>query len=780
MDGVGVADEPRPHRGGGPIATVANPPRDAAGTPDEGRRAPTRPPSPDGNPNPRPFPWGRRIANVSFLTFFAAYFLFALSVLGLGAAAFVASRSPGFHDQLHDWAFNEGMSGRLAQRVGDASHDVESTLSFVLDYAFSLFNLAMAAFLVYLRRNERTARLLSLAMVGTAGVFNLQAHAVYEELTPPTTLEAVTHDGFHLLAAVAYLLALLLFPDGRMVPRWSIPRTVALYAAAIGVAVPIAFLAPGGSRSVSLIVTFGVLTPIVGVGSQAYRYRRSADATERQQARLLFWALSPALIVGLFAVVVALSNSGGDAGLEGRGIVVLPTSIFRVFQPVFFVIPVALFIGILRYRLWDIDKVISRTLVYSVLAGFVSAVYVGVVVGIGALFGEAQTENLGLSIVATGIIAVAFQPVKERVQRFANRLVYGKRATPYEVLSEFSERMAETPATDVLLSRMARILAEGTAARRADVWLKVGNELRPASSWPSDLDAPEPLHITGPEIPWIANVTSAVAVRHQGELFGALSVTKPANESLTPTEEKLLADLGRQAGLVLRNVQLTADLLARLAELRASRQRLIAAQDEARRRIERNLHDGAQQQLVALKVGLSLAEGMAEDLGEEGVGLLEMIGSLKAQMGDALENLRDLARGIYPPLLAAEGLPAALASQARKATVPVDVQARDIARYEQDAEAAVYFCVLEAMQNISKYAEASSVIIRLTEHDGTLRFEVKDDGKGFDVATTPTGAGCHNMADRLEALDGSLEIHSAPGEGTSIVGSLPVTRREVA
>lgn len=772
---------PRPsgdgRQGGREIATLANPPRHGAGAPDAGTPAPSRP-APNGDPNPRPFPWGRRIANVAFLTFFSAYFLFALLVLGLGVAAFVASRSPGFHDQLHIWSLDETTTGRLAQRVADTSHRVESVPSFVLDYAFSIFNLALAGFLVFLRRNERTARLLSLAMVGTAGVFNLQAHGVYEIL-PATTFEAVTHDGFQFLAAIAYLLALLLFPDGKLVPRWSVPKTVLLYVVAIGVAVPMAFLAPGGSRSVNLIVTFGVLTPMVGVGSQAYRYRRSADPTERQQARLLFWALSPALLVGLFAVLVAISNSG-EADFEGRSLVVLPTSIFRVFQPVFSIIPIALFIGILRYRLWDIDKVISRTLVYSVLAGFVSAVYVGVVVGIGALFGEAQTENLGLSIVATGIIAVAFQPVKERVQKFANRLVYGKRATPYEVLSEFSERMAETPATDVLLSRMARILAEGTAARRADVWLKVGSELRPASSWPSDLDAPEPLVIEGTEIPWIANVTSAVAVRHQGELFGALSVTKPANESLTPTEEKLLADLGRQAGLVLRNVQLTADLLARLAELRASRQRLIAAQDETRRRLERNLHDGAQQQLVALKVGLSLAEGMAEDLGPEGESLLDMLGSLKAQMGDALENLRDLARGIYPPLLAAEGLPAALASQARKAAVAVDVQARDIGRYDQDAEAAVYFCVLEALQNISKYAEAHSVVIRLHEVDGRLSFEVKDDGKGFDVATTPTGAGCHNMSDRLEALDGHLEIHSAPGEGTSILGALPVTRREVA
>ena len=146
-------------------------------------------------------------------------------------------------------------------------------------------------------------------------------------------------------------------------------------------------------------------------------------------------------------------------------------------------------------------------------------------------------------------------------------------------------------------------------------------------------------------------------------------------------------------------------------------------------------------------------------------------------MGDALENLRDLARGIYPPLLAAEGLGAALASQARKAAVPVDVQARDIGRYEQEAEAAVYFCVLEALQNISKYAEASSVVLRLHEEGGCLRFEVKDDGRGFDVASTPSGAGCQNMRDRLEALDGSLEIHSAPGQGTSVTGVIPVTAR---
>lgn len=755
----------------GDVSAVAPPVSDAGHKPVDGE---PRPPVASRPEVPRRSA-AERVGNAAFALVFLGYVAFALIVLSLGLGAFVASHDLAFHDQLHAWGVEDTLFGHLALRVADTSHHVESPWSFALDYGFSLFNLALASFLVWLRRNERTARLLALGMVGTAGVFNLQAHAVYEILAP-TRLEVISHDGFHVVAALAYLTALLLFPDGRPVPRWR-PwwKLAGFYVAASLLIAPLLWLVRGSGRTVGLIVVFGVMTPAVGVGSQLYRYRRSPTPTERQQSRLLFWALSPAVIVGLIALVVAESKAGGSP-FAGRALFDLPVEIFRVFQPVFALIPIALFMGILRYRLWDIDRLISRTLVYSVLAAFVSAVYVGVVVGVGTMFGGAQTGNLGLSIVATGVVAIAFQPVKERVTRFANYLVYGKRATPYEVLSEFTQRMSETPTTEELVGRMARILAEGTAARRVDVWLKVGNELRPAASWPLDVEPRQPLLITAPEIPWIENVTTAAAVRHHGELFGALSVSKGPNEALTPTEEVLLADLARQAGLVLRNVQLTADLLARLGELRASRQRLIAAQDEARRRLERNLHDGAQQQLVALKVNLSLVEGMLGDFGEAAEPIVEMIGGLKGLLTDALEDLRDLARGIFPPLLAAEGLPAALASQARRAPVPVDVQARDIGRYGQEAESAVYFCVLEAMQNVAKYAEAHAVVVHLAEQDGMLTFEVRDDGRGFDPATTAKGSGCQNMVDRLEAVDGSLEIISAAGAGTRIVGRLPVSR----
>jgi signal transduction histidine kinase len=663
--------------------------------------------------------------------------------------------------------------------MADASHDTESGFQLALDYGFSLLNLGLAALLYWLRPRDRTAPLLAFGLVGTAAVFNLQSNLVYETLDP-TAFETFTHDAFHVVAALSYVLALLVFPDGHLVPRWRRGPLVVLYLALIPAVALFSLRIQGDSRTVLLVSMFGLLTPVAGVLAQAYRYGRPQDAVERQQSKLLFWALTPALFVSLFALASAGDSTSSQ--FEGRELLVLPVTLFRIFQPVFFLIPVALLVGIFRFRLWSVDRLISRTLVYSLLAGFVSAVYITVVVGLGSLIGQQQNGNLGLSIAATFLVAVTFAQVRERVQRLADRLVYGRRASPYEVLSQFSERVGESVPADELLSRMAAILGEGTSAARADVWLKVGDELRRTASWsssgapPPDV-APVPAGLALPPLP---DVTTAVAVRHQGELFGALSLRKPGAEELSPTEQKLVEDLARQAGLVMRNLRLTAELLDRLEELKASRKRLVSAQNEARRRLERNLHDGAQQHLVALKVHITLAEDLADELGPEGEQLIEVLSQLKVQAGEALEELRDLAHGIYPPLLAAEGLEVALRSQARKVKLPVEVQADGVERYEPEVEAAVYFCCLEALQNITKYAGPCEVIIRLEAVDDEFRFTVTDNGCGFDLAAVARGAGTQNMADRLESLDGSLHIQSEIGVGTTISGTLPVADRRVA
>jgi signal transduction histidine kinase len=711
----------------------------------------------------------RRGSGWLFALAFAAYTLAALVFLAFGVAAVYASRNADFHARLHEWGLRPGFVGRAAQGIADASHKNQPAGQLAIDYGFSVFNLALAGFLLWLRPRDGTARRLAIGMVGTAAIFNLQAHGVYEA-GQHSWVDSRGHDAFQMIAAISYLYALLRFPDGHLVPRWRGWAQAVLYAPLTAVVALLAFSVTGTSRTVALILYFGILTPVVGVAAQAYRYRRSPAPIERQQGRLMFWALTPALLLGLY---VLTQRDTAFEDFAGRPIAVIPAELFRVFQPVFLLIPIALFVGILHYRLWNIDKVISRTLAYSVLAGFVTVVYVGVVVGVGRLIGTQQTgSSLWLSIIATGIIAVAFQPVKERVNRVVNRLVYGRRATPYEVLSALSERMAGTVATEDLLGRVARVIAEGTGARRVDVWLLFGNEARPAASWSDAVDsAPLPaVTVDGDDFPDIPGVTAVVPVRHHGELLGAITVVKAANEDITPTEERLLEDVGAQAGLVLRNVRLTAELVARLEELRASRQRLVAAQDEERRRLERNLHDGAQQQLVALKVQL----GLAERLAEAGQPVGEMIRQLKDETGDALETLRDLARGIYPPLLAAEGLPSALAGQGRKASFSVEIQADSVGRYPQDVETAVYFVCLEAFQNASKYASANSVCVTLDEHDGELHFVVHDDGVGFDPTCTAKGSGTQNMIDRVEALDGSLSIDSAPDAGTRVEGRIPV------
>jgi signal transduction histidine kinase len=581
--------------------------------------------------------------------------------------------------------------------------------------------------------------------------------------------------------ALAFLL--LLFPDGHLPSRRWRPLAVATVVLTIVVA-PTGAFSPGQIStetnfatatnpigipvhgtlatifdSLGVVWLLGFVVLAIAATAPLVRFRRSRG-DERLQLKWIATAVIVSAVGAVFFTLVETIFSG-----------VPPISDIAIALGFGCAVPVAAGIAIFKHRLYDIDVVISRTLVYGSLAVFITAVYVGIAVGIGALIGGGGKPNLALSIVATAIVAIGFQPVRERVQRVANRLVYGTRATPYEVLSQFSQRVAESYAVDDVMPRMARVLAEGTGAQRADVWLRQGQVWREAAVWPVGAVPAASIPAVDGTLPKVEGASRLVEVRHQGTLLGALGVTKRSGEALTPVEENLLVHLAGQAGLVLRNVGLTTDLQARLEDLRASRQRLVSAQDHERRRLERNLHDGAQQHLVAIKVKLGLAEMLLDRDPARAQLTLEQ---LKSDTDDALGILRDLARGIYPPLLADKGLRVALESQANKAMVPVSVEADDIGRYSQDIEAAVYFCVLEALQNIQKYANATHVIVRLRGEPHGVSFEVVDDGQGFDVASMKRGAGLTNMEDRLDALGGALHISSSPGTGTTISGELEV------
>ncbi len=489
------------------------------------------------------------------------------------------------------------------------------------------------------------------------------------------------------------------------------------------------------------------------VASLILRFRRSTGVEQLQ----IKWFV--------FAVVFLLVSTVVSAGLAIE-------NLFFDFltAAAFLALPVTVGFAVLRYRLYDLDLVIRKTLLYGLLAALATAVYAVVVVGFGTMVGR---ESSFLTMVAAVIVAVGFQPARARLTRIANRVVYGRRATPYEVLSEFSERVGEAYAAEDVLPRMARVVAEGVNAERADVWLKIGDELRVSASWPTG-NGHEVTRLSLPNgsMPQIEGADAAYPVEHRGELLGALAVTKPPTEPLTPNDAKLVEDLAAQAGLVLRNVRLTEELRARLHDLKAAQKRIVAAQDEERRRLERNIHDGAQQQLVALAVKARLARGLTD---KDPAGAAEMLAQLEVDTTRALEDLRDLARGIYPPLLADKGLAAALEAQARKASIPVQVRAEGLGRYPHDVEAAAYFSVLEALQNVAKHADAATAHVTLRHDDGDLiTVEVVDDGSGFDPSENGYGSGLQGIADRLEALDGTLEVRSAPGEGTTVTGRIPL------
>ena len=647
---------------------------------------------------------------------------------------------------------------------------------------------------------RRAGNLIGWLMLGeSAGVAFLSLASMYAVLgvaTFPGALPAARHAGTLAevdFTGVAFPVAFmfLFFPTGKLPSRRWRPLAAAGFLltglTAVGLVLRprlVQLPAPGGTslrfpnpfgmahlppllRAVpigtldGLFVAFAAFLAAAFV-SLAVRYRAGGRLLRQQVKWLVLWppcSSSPSSS----PCWSSCSGSRGCPGLRDTLVAII----------VLFGIPAAMAIAILRDRLFDIDVIISRAVVYGLLSAAFTIVYAGIVLGIGTFAGHRGGPLL--TVAAAVCIAVLFQPLRHRFQQFANRLVYGERATPYQVLADFAEDMAGQLDFTGAVDRMVTVLAGATGADRAEAWIRVGGQLRPAAVWPRDSVPPPavPLDASG-GLPPFESASRAVAVRHSGELLGALSLRKPRNEPLTGAEDKLLQHLASQAGLVLRNARLTADLRATIEELRASRRRLVEAQDAERRKIERNLHDGAQQQLIALRIQLSLLE----DAAENPAAVRQITPVLKEGLRAALDDLRDLARGIYPPLLAEQGLVAALQAQVRKAPLPVLIEADTIGRYPPDTETTVYFCTLEALQNIAKYAGATQAAIRLACPDGSLQFSITDDGAGFDTTTARHGSGLQGIADRLAALGGTLDIHSQPGHGTTLSCQLPVPAQD--
>ena len=540
---------------------------------------------------------------------------------------------------------------------------------------------------------------------------------------------------------------LMAFPDGRLLSRrWRVAvggmvavglglsLMSALWPvdyARTGLAVPHPLDVPGADRAERLWSNAQVsylLFQALWTAAILVRIRRARGDEIRQMRWLVYAVVTDiALLVGGVVVV----------GSPVPGLLALP------------LIPVAAGIAILKYRLYDIDPVINKTIVIGAMGLVITAGYVAIVLGVGAVVPAGQGL---LWLITTAVVAVVSEPLRRRAQGLADRVVYGHRATPYEALAQLSTRIEDEP--EELLAGIATTVANAVGAREVVVWVGPAERLVAAAAWPAtadrtlrslrELDRPH----------WHVRPVS-----HHGTVHGALALRKSAGESLTVAEDRLLSDLVAQTALVI--------LQQRQAEqLQAAARRIVTAEDAAKRRIERDLHDGAQQHLVTLGLQLgALAENAADPA------LAARVKDVRAQLLDAISELRELARGLHPMVLTEQGLPAALDALADRSAVPVKVSVALEDRLAREIEATTYFLVSEALTNAVRHSGAHLVTVCVGKVDGAVRVEVADDGCGG--ASPADGSGLQGLADRLAALGARLQVDSPVGGGTRITTVLP-------
>ena len=442
-----------------------------------------------------------------------------------------------------------------------------------------------------------------------------------------------------------------------------------------------------------------------------------------------------------------------------------------------------------------------RPLTAAAMAVYVVVVYAAVVVAGGALIGRAGAPSLWLSVLATVVVAITFEPVRTAARRALARALHRDRMTPYQVLGRFRQTATDAYPAAELPARMARVLAEGTGAAAAQVWLTVRGGLELAATWPADpagaarpgWGAPPALGdvVLGARVPGadesadppvvVEGSRRSLAVRERGELLGGLSVVLRDGQPLTPVEERLFAGLAAQSALMLRVAGLRAGLEQELVavgrrtdEVRTARRDLVERQDAERKRLERNIHDGAQQQVIALLVNLRLVQTLLRRSPERGQRLL---GQQAAAARETVDTLTVLARGLYPPLLTEAGPVAALAAAVADGPIPVDLTSLPLPRGPADVEAAIYFSALEAVQNAGKHSDATWIRIGIAGRfgdrgPGEIELTVADDGRGFDPGSG-SGSGLRNIGDRIESVGGSLSIDSRPGRGTTVRARIP-------
>jgi len=628
---------------------------------------------------------------------------------------------------------------RFALESGTAAPDALALPSIVLPLAFPALGALLAS-----RRPQHPIGWLFLAMAIAWGVADA-ADAYGESVSPDPALASLVGSlgGWPNYVGIgALMLILLLFPDGRPPSRrW---RPVAwLIGAYTATSVVLVAVAPD---TAAVLQPLGLPLLVAAATSLVLRFIR-ATGLERQQLKWLVAA--SAFVIPALLVTVAL-----DA-FAPRSMASLATVARLALYASVSLVPISIAVAILRYRLYDIDVLINRTLMYGTMTLAVIAVYIAVVGYLGSLFRTG--DELVVSLVATGVIAVLFQPLRERVQLAIDRLLYGRRHEPYAVLSGLGRRLETTLASDALIEAVVGTVRESLQLSYAAIAVRIGDDTAVAAA--SGIPTTAPLRFP---------------LTHQGELVGELLLSPRRGEELTSTDRRLLDDLARQAGVVVHAVRLTSQLRQANTHLRAAREQLVSAREEERRRLRRDLHDGLGPRLASLTLRLEAArDGLARE--PEAAALL---GDIAERTRAAIADIRRLVSDLRPAALDDLGLVAALAEAAaeyeRLGGLRIRVDGPGIPALPAAVEVAAYRIALEAMTNVVRHASAHRCVVSLAiDASGQLRLDVQDDGCGISHGASG-GVGLSSMRERAAELGGSLSIEPSPGGGTRVTAVMPL------
>jgi len=674
-----------------------------------------------------------------------------LTIAGLALVIFVLLAPANFRDVAGDWQVQKSypaISGLLS---------LSDYALYVLGvrYLAALIFFATAALIYWRKSNDWFALLVSLTLVLVPIGSNLGGYSEYWHLAFPSpwnSLLSFARDVLALLSMACFLLLFFLFPDGRFVPHWA--RWIALCSLiAVGIFIVLSWLPPpanGESWWLFFSLTFaGSL--VAGALSQVYRYRRVSGPVQRRQSKWIVFVLTLYPLLGLLNIM--LSIAGEERYLSVPAVAMLSLHLQLIVGAM---IPLALAVSVLHNRLWDADVVINRTLVYSALTMIVIVLYVLIVGLLGTLL--QTSDNLVMAIIATGLVAMLFHPVRARLQRGINHMMYGQRDEPVEVLTRLGQRLEMALAPDLALRAIIETVAQTLKLPYAAITLKDGAAFRTVAAYGSA---------------GLAQAELVLPLRYQSEVIAQLIVTPRApGETFTRADRCLLENIARQAGAAAQAVRLSADL-------QRSRERLVTTREEERRRLRRDLHDELGPTLAsqALKLDAAL-ELMTEDPAAANALLLDVKKQTQAIVGD----IRRLVYELRPPALDELGLVSALRARfgqygtaVNGLRISVDAP-QAMPPLSAAVEVAAYRIALEAVTNVVRHAQAHECIVRLELLAGerpALQIEIRDDGHGLPAGVR-SGVGWSSMRERATELGGLCDIAPAPAGGVSVIARLPI------